>query len=517
MSETNYQDMYRSEGLEHVEIMNNALLKLEEKPKSKEHIDQIFRSAHTIKGMAATMGYEQTKELCKNVENIFDKIRKNQKDLTPQLATAIFKCIDTLHQMINDENKKIDLDSLKSMLENPEEFKSVEKSDTISSVQLPTISVKMSELDSLVNLVGELIISKMKLERSLKDEGSVKSQTELSDLGRLVTDLQYQSLKLRLVPIDTIFGRVQRVVRDISNQLGKKVELHLEGAKIELDRTILNSITEPLLHILRNCVDHGIESVSERKSLNKPESGNIIVTASHIGEQVVIKIEDDGKGIDLERLKSKAVENGILTQDQANEITNDKAIELLGTPGLSTAKEVTDISGRGVGMDVVINKIQEVSGNLKISTIKGQGTTMMLMIPLSVSIIGGLLVNVSDQKYILPISSITTTVKLNKNEIKSIHGVEVIEYLDKIIPIVRVSDILEIKKSNEDLSNNDVTIVIVDKGGKPYGLVVDSFERKQEVVIKKFSNTSDSKKSFTNATILPDGKVALILDPGMII
>ena len=517
MSETNYQDMYRSEGLEHVEIMNNALLKLEEKPKSKEHIDQIFRSAHTIKGMAATMGYEQTKELCKNIENIFDKIRKNQKDLTSQLATAIFKCIDTLHQMINDENKKIDLDSLKFMLENPEEFKSVEKLDTISSAQLPTISVKMSELDSLVNLVGELIISKMKLERSLKDEGSVKSQTELLDLGRLVTDLQYQSLKLRLVSIDTIFGRVQRVVRDTSNQLGKKVQLHLEGAKIELDRTILNSITEPLLHILRNCVDHGIESVSERKSLNKPESGNIIVTASHIGEQVVIKIEDDGKGIDLERLKSKAVENGILTQDQANEITNDKAIELLGTPGLSTAKEVTDISGRGVGMDVVINKIQEVSGNLKITTIKGQGTTMMLMIPLSVSIIGGLLVNVSDQKYILPISSITTTVKLNKNEIKSVHGVEVIEYLDKIIPIVRVSDILEIKKSNEDLSNNDVTIVIVDKGGKPYGLVVDSFERKQEVVIKKFSNTSDSKKSFTNATILPDGKVALILDPGLII
>jgi two-component system chemotaxis sensor kinase CheA len=509
--------MYRSEGLEHIEIMNNALLKLEEKPKSKEQIDLIFRSAHTIKGMAATMGYVQTKELCKNIENIFDKIRKNEKDLTSKLATAIFKCIDVLHQMINDENKKIDLDSLKSILENPEEFNNVEKSATISSPELPTISVKMSELDSLVNLVGELIISKMKLEKSLKDEGSVKSQTDLLDLGRLVTDLQYHSLKLRLVPIDTIFGRVQRVVRDTSNELGKKVQLHLEGAKIELDRTILNSITEPLLHILRNCVDHGIESTSERKSLNKPELGNIQVTASHLGEQVVIKIEDDGKGIDLDRLKAKAVENGILTQDQANEITNDKAIDLLGTPGLSTAKEVTDISGRGVGMDVVINKVQEVGGNLKITTIKGQGTTMMLMIPLSVSIIGGLLVNVSNQKYILPISSIITTVKLNKNEIKSVHGVEVIEHLDKIIPIVRVSDILEIKQNNEDLSSNKVTVVIVDKGGKPYGLVVDSFERKQEVVIKKFSNTSDSTKSFTNATILPDGNVALILDPGMIV
>jgi len=190
---------------------------------------------------------------------------------------------------------------------------------------------------------------------------------------------------------------------------------------------------------------------------------------------------------------------------------------LLGTPGLSTAKEVTDISGRGVGMDVVINKVREVGGNLKITTLKGHGTTMTLMIPLSVSIIGGLLVNISNQKYVLPISSITTTVKLNKNEIKSVHGVEVIEYLEKIIPIVRVSDILEIKQSNESILNNDVTIVIIDKGGKPYGLVVDSFERKQEIVIKKFSNTSDSKKSFTNATILPDGKVALILEPEMII
>jgi len=281
LPETNYQEMYRSEALEHIEIMNQALLKLEEKPMSKEYIDLIFRSAHTIKGMAATMGYVQTKDLCKNIENIFDKIRKKQKELTPQLATAIFKCIDSLNQMINNENKKIDLDSLISMLENPEKPKNVEILDTISSPQLPTISVKMSELDSLVNLVGELIISKMKLENSLKDEGSVKSQTALLDLGRLVSDLQYQSLKLRLVPIETIFGRVQRVVRDTSNQLGKKIQLHLEGAQIELDRTVLNSIAEPLLHILRNCVDHGIESTSERKALNKPESGNIRVTASH--------------------------------------------------------------------------------------------------------------------------------------------------------------------------------------------------------------------------------------------
>jgi two-component system chemotaxis sensor kinase CheA len=507
--------MYLSEALEHVDIMNQALLKLEENPDVKEHLDLIFRSAHTIKGMAATMGYEQTKELCKNIENVFDHLRKKETNLTPNLASALFKCLDVLQQMINDENKIIDLNYYLSLLTHPEETRIEENIESIIP-QLPTIRVKMSELDSLVNLVGELIISKMKLENSIKEEGALKSYTSLMDLGKLITDLQYQSLKLRLVPIDTIFRRFERVVRDTSHRLGKKIQLHMEGAKIELDRTVLDSITEPLLHILRNCVDHGIEISSERKSLNKPEIGNIRLTAYRVGENVAIKIEDDGRGIDLERLKAKAIEKGIITLEESYEISDEKAIELLGTPGLSTAKSVTDISGRGVGMDVVINRVHAVGGDLQITTKKGQGTTMILLIPLSVSIVGGLLVNVSNEKFVLPLSSIITTIKVKKNEIKSIHGVEVIEHQDKIIPIVRISDILELKQSNET-NNNEITIIIVDKGGKPYGLVVDSFEHKQEIVIKKFSNTSDSENSFSNATILPDGKVALILDPGMII
>ena len=516
MPETNYREMYLSEALEHIDIMNQALLKLEENPDVKEHLDLIFRSAHTIKGMAATMGYEQTKELCKNIENVFDDLRKKQTNLTSNLASALFKCIDALQQMINDENKKIDLDSYLSMLKNPDETHYEENTESMTLTQLPTIRVKMSELDSLVNLVGELIISKMKLENSIKEEGALKSYTSLMDLGRLITDLQYQSLKLRLVPIDTIFRRFERVVRDTSHRLGKKIQLHMEGAKIELDRTVLDSITEPLLHILRNCVDHGIEISSERKSLNKSETGNIRLTAYRAGENVAIKIEDDGKGIDLERLKAIAIEKGIITLEESYEIPDEKAIELLGTPGLSTATSVTDISGRGVGMDVVINKVRAVGGDLQITSKKGQGTTMILMIPLSVSIIGGLIVNVSNEKFVLPLSNITTTVKVKKNEIKSVHGVEVIEHQDKIIPIIRISDILELRQNSETISN-EITVIIVDKGGKPYGLVVDSFEHKQEIVIKKFSNTSDSENSFSNATILPDGKVALILDPGMII
>ena len=516
MSENNYREMYLTEALEHVDIMNQALLKLEEEPEVKEHVDLIFRSAHTIKGMAATMGYEQTKDLCKNIEDIFDGIRKKQQKLSHNLASALFKCLDALQQMINDENKKIDLESYLSILKNPDTPQQVETTESMQPTQLPTIRVKMSDLDSLVNLVGELIISKMKLENTLREEGSLKSKTALLDLGRLVSDLQYQSLKLRLVSIDSIFKRSERVVRDTANKLGKMVNLQMDGSRIELDRTILDAISEPLLHILRNCVDHGIENPSERKILKKTESGNIKLSAYHVGEQIAIKIEDDGKGIDLEKIKAKAVENGMLTEVEANDLSDEKTIDLLGTPGLSTAKTVTDISGRGVGMDVVINKVQDIGGNVQITTEMGKGTTIILMLPLSVSIIGGLLVNISNEKFVLPLSSITTTVKINKNEIKSLHGIEVVEHQDKIIPIVRVSDILELQQDKEDMPN-EVTIIIVDKGGKPYGLVVDSFENKQEIVIKKFSNTSDSENPFRNATILPNGKVALILDPGILI
>ena len=508
--------MYVTEALEHVDIMNQALLKLEEEPNVKDHVDLIFRSAHTIKGMAATMGYEQTKDLCKNIENIFDGIRKKQQKLSSNLASALFKCLDVLQQMINDENKKIDLESYISILKNPDKPQEIETTESMQPTQLPTIRVKMSDLDSLVNLVGELIISKMKLENALKEEGSVKSKTVLLDLGRLVSDMQYQSLKLRLVPIETIFKRSERVVRDTANKLGKQIHLSMDGSKIELDRTILDAISDPLLHILRNCVDHGIEIPSERKKIGKSETGAIKLSAYHIGEQIAIKIEDDGKGIDLEKVKTKAIENGIISPEEASELSVEKTLDLISAPGLSTAKTVTDISGRGVGMDVVINKVRDIGGNVQITTQKGKGTTMILMLPLSVSIIGGLLVNVSNQKFVLPLSSITTTVKINKNEIKSLHGVEVIEHLDKIVPIVRVSDILEIQKESKEIPNQ-ATIIIVDKGGKPYGLVVDSFEHKQEIVIKKFNNTSDSENSFKNATILPNGQVALILDPGMII
>jgi two-component system chemotaxis sensor kinase CheA len=505
--------MYVSEALEHVETINEALLKLEEEPDKREHLDLIFRSAHTIKGMSATMGYDDTRELCKNIENIFDNMRKGQAKLTPNLANALFKCIDLLREMILDDKKKIDLKPYLQMLEHPEEVQvtAAESSGTKS----PTIRVKMSDLDSLVNLVGELVISKMRLEQTL-NKGTDDSRQVMTELDRLVTDLQYQSMKLRLVPIDQIFSRFTRLVRDTSSALGKEVRLNMDGSGIELDRTVLDAITDPLLHILRNCVDHGIETPQERATTGKPTSGTIKLTAYGVGDQVAIKIEDDGRGINIDRLKAKAVEKNLLTEEEMQKMSDEEAIDLLGTPGLSTAKEVTDVSGRGVGMDVVITQVEAVGGSVKITTQKDKGTTILLTIPLSVSIIGGLLINVSGDKYVLPLSSISTTVVVEANQVKSIHGQEAIVLREQVVPLIRVAKILGIAE-NETNTTDKITIVIVDKGGKPFGLVVDSYDRKQEIVIKRLGNESHSSDLFTNATILGDGSVALILDPALLV
>ncbi len=506
--------MYVSEALEHVETINEALLKLEEEPDKREHLDLIFRSAHTIKGMSATLGYDDTRELCKNIENIFDNMRKGQAKITPNLASALFKCIDLLREMIVDDKKKIDLKPYLQMLEHPEEVQATTTEST-SSTKSPTIRVKMADLDSLVNLVGELVISKMRLEQTL-NKGTDDSRQVMTELDRLVTDLQYQSMKLRLVPIDQIFSRFTRLVRDTSSALGKEVHLNMDGSRIELDRTVLDAITDPLLHILRNCVDHGIETPQERAAAGKPTSGTIKLTAYGIGDQVAIKIEDDGRGINIDRLKAKAVEKNLLTEEEAQKMSDEEAIDLLGTPGLSTAKEVTDVSGRGVGMDVVITQVEAVGGSVKITTQEGKGTTILLTIPLSVSIIGGLLINVSGDKYVLPLSSISTTVVVEADQVKSIHGQEAIVLREEVVPLIRVAKILGIAE-NRTNTTDKITIVIVDKGGKPFGLVVDSYDRKQEIVIKRLGNESHSSDLFTNATILGDGSVALILDPALLV
>lgn len=516
MSDNNYREMYVSEALEHVEMINQTLLQLEEKPDNRSYLDQVFRSAHTIKGMASTMGYDDTRELCKNIENIFDNIRNGAEKLTHHLTSALFACVDLLQQMISDEKLKVDLTPYLKKLENPEEeIENLPVRESVATTASPTIRVKMSDLDSLVNLVGELLISKMRLEQTIQEENIDESKQVMTEVTRLITDLQYQSMQIRLVPLDQVFSRFSRTVRDTSQKLAKKIDLNMDGSGIELDRSVLDSITDPLLHILRNCVDHGIESTEDRLKCGKSETGNITLTASRKGENIVITIVDDGKGIDVERVKEKAVANGIITQEEANKMPHQEAIQLIRSAGLSTAKEVTDVSGRGVGMDVVISQVESVGGVVKITSEKGKGTTMVLSLPMSLSIIRGLLIKVAGHRFVLPLSSINTTLKINPEEILLLHGVEVIKLQGRVIPLIRLNKLLELE-GTESNNSESITIIVIEDDGKEHGFVVDGFEKNQDIVIKKLDK-SESSNLFSNATILPNGKVALVIDPSLLI
>jgi two-component system chemotaxis sensor kinase CheA len=379
-----------------------------------------------------------------------------------------------------------------------------------------TIRVSMDDLDSLVDLVGEIMISRMRLVQVLPDVYGDELRQVLRTLERLVTGLQSQTMKIRLVPIELVFDRFPRMVRDLAASQQKEVKLEMEGTGIELDRTVLDAISDPLLHMLRNAVDHALEQPAEREAAGKPREGTIRLKVSRNGDKVSIEVSDDGRGIDLDKVKAKALEKKLITQQEAEKLTEEQIIRLLGNAGLSTAGKVTDISGRGVGLNVVISKIESVGGTLKIKTKKGEGTTFVLTIPLSLAIIRGLLVCVGPEKYIVPISSVLATIQIDPSEVKSVHNRPVMMFRGQVVSLVKASTLLGVsEKSGRTRSLDMLTVVVMDKGGKPLGLVVDSFESKQDVVLKHIDKLGYPTSSSVplDATILPNGKVALILDP----
>lgn len=543
-----YREMFVQEAIEHIQSLNNAMLQLEQDPHSKEHLDSAFRAAHTLKGMAATMGYEQIRQVCKTIEELFDRLRKREVRLITGVTDFLFKSFDVLDKMVNDENKIINMEEFM------QEFQKVtsgsenasgqqgydlsspnasaaaangmiipaaeqsgiseETGNNQSHTKTQTIRVKMDDLDSLVDLVGEIMIAKMRLEQVLSDSQQAgKPRQVLRNLDRLITNLQNHTMKIRLVPIEQIFDRFPRMVRDLSNSQGKEVRLEMEGIGIELDRTVLDAIRDPLLHMLRNSVDHGIELPEERVKMGKPRHGTIKLKASRLGDKVLIEVSDDGRGIDLEKVKEKAIEKHIINRQDAEAMTTEDIVDLLGSPGLSTAQKVTDVSGRGVGLNVVINKIESVGGTVRIKTEKNHGTTFTMTIPLSLAIIGGLLVKIGNEKYVIQISNVLSTIQIDQDELRRIHGKPVIMFREQVVPLVYGAEVLNVPQTPAQDSHCKMTVIIVEKGGKPLGLVVDSFESKQDIVLKHIDRIGyNSSNVPTDATILSDGRVALILD-----
>ncbi|WP_120922033.1 chemotaxis histidine kinase/response regulator CheAY2 [Helicobacter pylori] len=383
-----------------------------------------------------------------------------------------------------------------------------------------TVRVDVRRLDHLMNLIGELVLGKNRLIRIYSDvEERYDGEKFLEELNQVVssisavtTDLQLAVMKTRMQPVGKVFNKFPRMVRDLSRELGKSIELIIEGEETELDKSIVEEIGDPLIHIIRNSCDHGIEPLEERRRLNKPETGKVQLSAYNEGNHIVIKISDDGKGLDPVMLKEKAVEKGVISERDAESMSDREAFNLIFKPGFSTAKVVSNVSGRGVGMDVVKTNIEKLNGIIEIDSEVGVGTTQKLKIPLTLAIIQALLVGVQEEYYAIPLSSVLETVRISQDEIYTVDGKSVLRLRDEVLSLVRLSDIFKVDAILE--SNSDVYVVIIGLADQKIGVIVDYLIGQEEVVIKSLGYYLKNTKGIAGATVRGDGKITLIVDVG---
>ncbi|WP_404452642.1 chemotaxis protein CheA [Virgibacillus necropolis] len=670
MDTTQYLDVFIDESNEHLESLYKQLLALEKNPTEKSIIGEIFRSAHTLKGMSATMGYNDLANLTHQLENVFDGIRYEKITIKTETMDILFEAVDHLNAMVEsigsggdgkrnveqiiDFLKKVEkgdqavaatkskasektevtnsletisaldefelsilnesaergytnyeitvqlredcllkgarvfmifevLEKLGEVIKSEppvneleeenfeysftvlfisESFKNdiessinkvsevekvvvhpfsvqsykekqtdnveaeeqvssalEEKSDTPTVTKKntsKTIRVNIDRLDILMNLFEELVIDRGRLEQISTELNHNDLQDTVERMSRVSSDLQNIILTMRMVPVDQVFSRFPRMIRQLARDLSKNVEIEIVGAETELDRTVIDEIGDPLVHLIRNAMDHGIEAPNDRKKKGKPEQGTIKLQAYHSGNHVFIEISDDGAGINKDKVLNKAISNDVITESQAETLTDQQVYELIMASGFSTADTVSDISGRGVGLDVVKNTIESLGGSITIDAKLNKGSTFSIQLPLTLSIMSVLLVELKDEKYAIPLSSIIETAIIHKDQIMQAHNKKVIDFRGRVVPLVFLNDIFSVP--NAAVNDTDyVSIVVVKKGDKTAGLVVDSFIGQQEVVLKSLGNYLTNAFAISGATILGDGQVALIIDSNALI
>ena len=674
-----YMDMFLDESHEHLQSLNEGLLRLEENMEEIDAVNDIFRNAHTLKGMSATMGFAKIAELTHEMEDVLDLVRKSQLKLNEDIMDTLFKCLDSLEQMVDSvgngeaedvvdvsdlvaklssiskgtpapaaapaaaapagaaaptgaadgtdlELDDIDLDVMKKAKEAgmnlfhvkvtlmetgvlkaarsvmvmhaldevgdviksipPAEDLEQEKFersfdvliatssdaeavqnavDTVSEIediavnaidpdkvgkeaapapaaapaapavstakpaapaakkesakpaaapakkqhQSQSVRVDIEKLDTLMNLMGELVINKVRLEQIGQTHRMSDLMETLEQMDRVTGDLQNIVMKVRMVPVSAVFNRFPRMVRDVSKELGKDINLTIEGEETELDRTVIDEIGDPIMHLLRNSLDHGVESPDKREAKGKSRVGEVGLIARHEGNNVVIMITDDGAGIDADKIRRKAVEKGMISQDEADRLDDADAVRLIFLPGFSTAEQITDISGRGVGMDVVRSKIEALSGHVDVETHIDEGSVFKIKLPLTLAIIQAMLVQVQEEMYAIPLGSIDSTINIEPTDIQTVQNKEVIVLRGEIIPIIRMEEALQVPHTKD---SDELFVVVVHAGEAKAGIVVDNLIGQQEIVIKTLGNLFAGLKLFGGATVLGDGKVALILD-----
>lgn len=523
-----------------IRALQQAINAFTQNPSLTENVDVLYEVLFIAKKYAEECELDDVAMTAKNTAEIIKKTKENNEDFTPlmpilsQEISIIIELLEGDTMVVDNHEQRVEQSLSEEhtqqhtveTVETKQEKKEGQQKDTKEGDKVKYsgfIRVDHHKLDQLMNLIGELIITRNRyslLVRSLEDEERnmkdiariAQNLTETtSSMARISDALQDTIMQVRMVSLSPTFSRLPRLVRDISKKSGKEVELHIIGEETELDKNMVEALADPLLHLIRNAVDHGIESPEERIKLGKPEKGNVWIRAFHKGNSVVIEIEDDGKGMNPERLKEVALEKGLITAEEAKFITNDQAFELIFLPGFSSAKEITDISGRGVGMDVVRTNIKSLKGTISINSVLGAGSIFTLSFPLTLAIIEALMVEVRGQTFAIPLDTVSETTKISKTHIKKIQDTEAITLRGEVLSIVHLSDKLGFTK---DYTIPDIiSIVIVIINNRKVGLVVDKLLERQEIVIKSLGNYPIVNTGISGATITGDGGVILIINP----
>lgn len=541
------------EAREHLQQIELGVLTLEERPGDEQTLNSIFRGFHSLKGGSGFLNLVPVNRLAHELESLLDLARQHKLQINSEATDLILCGADALKVFMQAVQRQVDglqapapirlpMAEMLTRLERtmngsgaaaislaeearPEGSEEPPRAPTqpataaeppgaateVTRTGRGTVKVDTAKLDSLVDLVGEMVIAQAQVAQdpTLSEVQSQQLVRNLAQLRRITTDLQRISMSLRMVPIRSTFQKMIRLVRDLSTKAGKQVDLRMSGEETELDRNIIEELNDPLLHMIRNAVDHGIEKPEARVAAGKPARGEIQLRAYHEGGNVVIEVKDDGAGLNAERIRAKAVERGLI--DAAAQLSESETFKLIFAPGFSTAESITDISGRGVGMDVVRRNIEKLRGNIEIASTPGEGSTFSMFLPLTLAIIDGLLVSVGQERYILPTLSVLESFRPAPEMLSSVQGRgEMVTVRGQIRPLLRLHDYFGVPPETTDPTK--AIVVVVESEGQRRCLLVDRLLGKQEVVIKGLGETFQTARGLTGATILGDGRVGLILD-----
>lgn len=497
---------------------------IKSEPKVEDIEDEKFDTSFNILIITKTSKDTLYKELnsIAEVEKIEIEVIENQNvvltdDEGNKIPTPEEKT-ETIQDTKEIKEEKIDV---KSQVETPQPQAASSSNQQNSEMNKmkaragKTVRVDIERLDTLMNLVSELIIVKTRLGSIESAELGPNYHDAVEYLERTTTSLHDAVMKVRMVPVEQVFNRFPRTIRDLSRSLNKEIELHISGEDTELDRIVIDEIGDPLLHLLRNAGDHGLETPEERVAAGKPKKGNIFLRAYQDGNNVVIEVEDDGSGIDVEKVRKRSIEKGVITAEAADKLTDKEVVELLFKPGFSTSEKITDVSGRGVGLDVVKSKISSLNGTVETKTALGKGSKFTIRLPMTLTIIQALMVKIGSEKYAIPLNTIQTIEDVKKTDIQYVQNKDVILLRDAVIPIINLAEILEVPDSQND--SDSLTVVIVKKGDTLAGFIVDTLIAQQEIVIRSLGKYLSGIKNITGATILGNGEVALILDTNTLV